>query len=135
MGLFGSDGNQENGELIFGRNYDNVIHFEGGRDLTEKVIHEVLLPLIDIRELAAFEYELWQYQAESKDFFIYDVYKSLSEAQAHKKRMKQDNPDDMFWIESDDIMFVDEDAKAWNTFAWEEGPIAELIAETEKTEE
>lgn len=131
-GLFGYDENQVNGEQIFRRYYDNVVHYEGGHGLTEKVIHEVLVPLI--RELAAFEYELWQYRAESKDFFIYEVYKSLSEAQAHKKRMKQDNPDDMFWIESDDIMFVDEDAKAWNTFAWEEGPIAELMAEAEAIE-
>lgn len=131
-GLFSRDDNQVNGEHLFRRIYSNVIHFEGGHGMTEKTIHEVLVPLI--RELSAFEYELWQYNAESKDFFVCEIYKSLQDAQACKERLKQNNPDDMFWIESDDLLFVDKDAVAWNAFAWEKGPIAELMADAEAPE-
>lgn len=45
-GLFGSDDRQVNGEHIFRRYYDNVIHFNGEHRMSDEVIATVLIPLI-----------------------------------------------------------------------------------------
>ncbi len=45
-GLFGSDDKQVNGEHIFRRYYDNVIHFNGEHRMSDEVIATVLIPLI-----------------------------------------------------------------------------------------
>lgn len=45
-GLFASDDKQVNGEHIFTRYYNNVIHFEGEHRMDDNVITNVLIPLI-----------------------------------------------------------------------------------------
>lgn len=45
-GLFGNNDKQVNGEQLFRNHYNNVIHFEGEHRMDDRVIHEVLIPLI-----------------------------------------------------------------------------------------
>lgn len=45
-GLFGSNDTQVNSESVFLRYYNNAIHFEGEHRMNDKVIDEVLIPLI-----------------------------------------------------------------------------------------
>lgn len=45
-GLFGDADQQVNGEPVFRRYYNNVIHFDGEHRMDDKVINDVLIPLI-----------------------------------------------------------------------------------------
>ena len=45
-GLFGNNDAQVNSETVFLRYYSNIIHFEGEHRMNDKVIDEVLIPLI-----------------------------------------------------------------------------------------
>lgn len=45
-GLFGNNDSQVNSEHVFCRYYSNIIHFEGEHRMNDRVIDEVLIPLI-----------------------------------------------------------------------------------------
>lgn len=46
-GLFGNDDKQVNGESLFCQYYSYVIHFEGEHRMSDKVINDVLIPLVN----------------------------------------------------------------------------------------